>query len=168
MRATIHPIENAVRIDDELLVINNVPWPGPALPDFVENGRPIEVIHFDGAVGVIQRRSRAPGKTDIEHFVGPDPIRPYVDLHAAEKKRLADEKAARDKAVEETTRRIAELTEEQAEDDRLARARKQVEESTRFAEAAAQAAESARQAAAEAAAEVAADRKRRANVVNKA
>lgn len=118
MRATIHPQDRAIRIDDELLTIADAEWPaGPVLKSFVvDDERPVEVIHFDGAVGTIQRRSLAPGRTDVEHFIGAEPLKPYADLHAAAKKQRAEEKRKKDQEEEARAQHSLELA-QKAQDE---------------------------------------------------
>lgn len=109
MRATIVPVECAIRVDDELVIVPSDKMPaGPELAGFVpDTARPIRTIHFDGAVGVIERRSRAPGRIDIEHFVGFEPLAPYLAAFGIEKERRAEAKRKAD--TEEEARAQASL-----------------------------------------------------------
>ncbi len=111
MRATIMPQENHIRIDDEPITVSADLMPAwPALDGLCEDlSRPIEVIMFDGAIGTIQRKSRAPGRVDVEHFLGAEPLKAYADVFAAEKQRLADEKRKRDEEEEARAQHSAEL-----------------------------------------------------------
>jgi hypothetical protein len=119
MRAQIHPQENFISIDDVPLTLAAELMPagpildrdanGNAIPFALDPARAIEVIHFDGAIGMIQRRSRAPGRHDIEHFLGPDAIQPYIDVYFSEQKRRADEKAKRDQEEERKAQHAADL-----------------------------------------------------------
>jgi hypothetical protein len=110
MRAQIHPGDNFIQIDGEHVVAIGLMPVGPDLPGFVADAmRPIEVIHYDGAIGMIQRRSRAPGRNDVEHFLGPEPLKPYVDVFNAERARIAEEKAKRDQEQERIAQHAADL-----------------------------------------------------------
>lgn len=116
MRAIIMPLDNHIRIDDEPLTVAADLMPaGPALEGF-DASRPIEAIHFDGAIGMIQQRSRAPGRHDITHFLGADPLKPYAEVFLAEQTRLADEKKKANQQAEAQAQHAAELA-AQAETD---------------------------------------------------
>lgn len=111
MRATIMPQENHIRINDEPITVAAGLMPeGPALEGFVPDAaRPIEVISFDGAIGVIQRKSRAPGRVDMEHFLGSAPLDAYRAVFESEKARMAAEKRAKNEAEEARAKLSAEL-----------------------------------------------------------
>lgn len=112
MRATIHPNERYIDIDGEPLVMPmTVTFPdAPVLDGFAADpSRPIGVIVFDGAIGTIQRKSRAPGRTDVEHFIGAAPLAPYKAVYDAEKARLDAERRKRNQEEELRAAHAAEL-----------------------------------------------------------
>lgn len=118
MRAFILPAEGHIRIDDEPMTIPAGQMPdAPVLDGFVADPkRPIKAIQFDGAIGTIERFSRAAGKIDFEHFVGADPLAPYAAAFAAEKDRQAKVKAQKNEAEEARAKDAANLAQVAADE----------------------------------------------------
>lgn len=116
MRATIFPQENNIRIDDVPLTLKAEQMPqGVVLDGFVDDpARPINVIEFDGAIGMIQRKSRAPGRVDVEHFIGPAPLAAYKETFDAEAKRLDDVRRKKNAEEELRAQHAAELAAQEA------------------------------------------------------
>lgn len=88
---------NHVRVDGVSHVVD--------MPKDSDPSRPLMTIHFDGVQGHIERRSKVPGKTDIEHFMDVAVLEPYlaawrVKQAEAEAERKAQAQAAAEQSAE--------------------------------------------------------------------
>lgn len=87
MKVVVIPAESAVAVDG----VSHVLAPFPS--DSGDTARPLKAIIYDGVTGQIERRSRVPGRTDIEHFMDEKVLDPYVNAWKARQAAIDEDKA---------------------------------------------------------------------------